>query len=723
MKLQIRQRTLLVVLSCSLLSLLLFSGLTMYSLYQLKQAALLEGDEIAARASSLAETALREQIGSALETTAQDNADKIDLQLGSVRDHIGLLAGAMTQIASHPADYPERHVPEAQRSMAGRTEVYLTYSAEAPLEVSPLELRQEIARTANIADLLQLIQRKLPVADSVYAASKHGFMLQADTHADLFFADSDTNVPSCFEMLERPWYRKAKAADRIIFTDVVRDYHRDASFVGCAAPYYADGVFAGVVGMGCLLKETEQIVLAFRSGGQGISFVLNEAGQIIFSTAAEGELSAVGSIGANGDLRHARQPELSKLAAKVLAGEKGRAELVLEGREYMAAYVPLREVDWCFVMLTPMDSLLAPVLENHQLIADQTQIHIDSLDNKMRQSIFLLFILGAGIAAVVSLAGLRLSDRLVTPIRRLNSQVRAIAQGNMEQEIEVCRTGDEVESLSLTFNAMSRHLKQYIAEIRRTAAERERIAAELQVGADIQQSLLPKAFLADRREFEIYAAMYPAREVGGDFYDFYLLADRYLVISIGDVSGKGIPAAMFMVVTRTLLRNFTLGMDPGEPLSEVIAHVNNSLAGENAAMMFATVFHGILDIRTGHFVYVNAGHNAPLLYRHREDSFAFVRGRHGCMLGIREDTVFPQEEMELQPEDMLFLYTDGVTEAMDAEGQLYSGEALRECLSQSEASAPLPKILQAVRASVGSHAAGTVQSDDIAMLALRYGKK
>jgi len=247
-------------------------------------------------------------------------------------------------------------------------------------------------------------------------------------------------------------------------------------------------------------------------------------------------------------------------------------------------------------------------------------------------------------------------------------------------------------------------------------AKKERIDAELNVATHIQTSMLPHTFPAfpHRAEFDIYATMLPAKEVGGDFYDFFLLDDNTLAVVIADVSGKGVPAALFMVIAKTLIKSNALyGKNP----KDVFEAVNNILCENNEENMFVTAFLGYLDIPSGKFTFANAGHNPPLLRSGKQ--FDWLKTKPGFILACMENMLYKQYEVFLQPDDELFLYTDGVTEAMNNERELFSDPRLLET-ANNYLDLPLKEFTEKLKGEIYKFADGAEQSDDITTLALRY---
>ncbi len=276
-------------------------------------------------------------------------------------------------------------------------------------------------------------------------------------------------------------------------------------------------------------------------------------------------------------------------------------------------------------------------------------------------------------------------------------------------------TGDEIESLSDSFNFMLAELEDYIASLSKMTAEKERIGAELDVARRIQASMLPCIFPAfpDRHEFDIYASMTPAKEVGGDFYDFFLVDDDHLAMVMADVSGKGVPAALFMMISKTLLRSAAQnGLSP----SEVLEKVNSQLCESNDAEMFVTVWLGILEISTGRLKCANAGHEYPAVMR-RGGAFELYKDRHGLVLAAMEDARYREYELALYPGDRLFVYTDGVPEATDASERLFGTDAMLASLNKHKASS-CTELLEGVRADIDAFVGCAEQFDDITMLCI-----
>jgi sigma-B regulation protein RsbU (phosphoserine phosphatase) len=259
-----------------------------------------------------------------------------------------------------------------------------------------------------------------------------------------------------------------------------------------------------------------------------------------------------------------------------------------------------------------------------------------------------------------------------------------------------------------------------IATLKQALQARDQLVAihkELSIANNIQQSILPRKFppFPERTEFDLFAEMIPAKEVGGDFYDFFLIDDGRLGFVIGDVSGKGMPAAIFMAVSRTLIR--AIAMKKSSP-ADCLQQVNDILARENVRSMFVTIFYGVLDWRTGELEYCNGGHNPPF-YIARDGRVAFLEKIGGLALGLVEGSTYQARKMVLQPGEALFLYTDGITEAMDGANNEFSEARLQDFLQQAQAASAAEMIRGAVDA-VRAFAGEAPQADDITALAIKY---
>ena len=318
-----------------------------------------------------------------------------------------------------------------------------------------------------------------------------------------------------------------------------------------------------------------------------------------------------------------------------------------------------------------------------------------------------------------------LRKRVIAPLKQLEevsaSFVESSRQTQDPSRIDFKRadihTGDEMEVLSDALNAMFDDTRRYMTNLLSVTAEKEKIGAELNVATQIQADMLPRIFPAfpDRREFDLYALMHPAREVGGDFYDFFLIDEDHLCMVIADVSGKGVPAALFMVIAKTLIKNQAM---MGDNPADILGKVNEQLCEGNDAMLFVTVWISILTISTGKGIAANAGHEHPVI-RRAGGSYELVVYRHSPAVAAMEGMRFRQHSFELHPGDRLFVYTDGVPEATNAENELFGNERMLDVLNSQPARKP-HALLETMKREIDIFVGEAPQFDDITMLCLDY---
>ena len=317
-----------------------------------------------------------------------------------------------------------------------------------------------------------------------------------------------------------------------------------------------------------------------------------------------------------------------------------------------------------------------------------------------------------------------LNKTMVSPIKKManaakdyiNTKTDASTESSSISELKI-KTGDEIEQLCVSLQTMEHDINAHIENLRTVTAEKERIGAELDVAKHIQASMLPCIFPAfpDRNEIDIYATMEPAKEVGGDFYDFFMVDDTHLAIVMADVSGKGVPAALFMVIGKTLIKDHTT---PGKDLGRVFTEVNRLLCESNSEELFITAFEGVLDLVTGEFVYVNAGHEMPFICK-AGGNFESYKTKSTLFLAGMEGMKYRAGSMMLEPGDKIFQFTDGVTEATDANEKLYGLERLSAILNKEKNGTP-HQILPAVKRDIDKFVGEAPQFDDITMLCLEY---
>ena len=329
------------------------------------------------------------------------------------------------------------------------------------------------------------------------------------------------------------------------------------------------------------------------------------------------------------------------------------------------------------------------------------------------------------LAALVIALVLRfiISHQLVEPVKEISREAKTIVN-NIDSDVEISydskfRNHDEIYDLGTSIKSLHHEIKDYIRELSSVTAEREKIGAELNIAGSIQRVFLPTDF-PDTREYSLYALMDPAKEIGGDFYDFFHIDDAHLAIVAADVSGKGVPASLVMPISKTLIYDH---IKTDRDLSVALTHINDIMYIDDEESMFVTVFAGILDLSTGEFTYVNAGHEPPFISRGGGD-FELVRLSPQVPLGFFGNIEYRTEKMQLEPGDRIFQYTDGVTDATpNSQSGIFFGMNGIEKSLKAHKDLPAKELLTAVKADVDSFQAGADQYDDVTMICLDFKEK
>lgn len=481
------------------------------------------------------------------------------------------------------------------------------------------------------------------------------------------------------------WYKLPKQAGHALWSEPYFDTGGgNALMITHSVPFLKDKAFAGIVTIDLALDELTREVSEIKAERTGYGFLVSRKGQLI----AYPDKTKIMKTNIT-----ALHPEL----ARRLAGHDSgmvKARDPLRDRKSWIFYHYMRSADMAIVVVYPVREVMARVY------------------NLEKTTLWLGFI---GLCALFLLVAL-ISKAISRPIAALAAATNKVAGGDLDVKVPRVWSKDEVQELTETFNKMVVDLRKHIKDLQRTTAEKERISSELNIARDIQMSILPRTFppFPKLKSFDIFARAIPAREMGGDFYDFFLIDDHRLGFVIADVSEKGVPAALFMAISRTLIKaNALQDLDPGTCLT----HVNDLLIPDNESSMFVTLFYGILDLNDGKLAYANAGHNPPLLMRQgKVERLAGI----GCLaLGAWEGTTYPTHHTQLEPCDTLFCYTDGITEAQDGQDRFFTEERLVRLLGdQRDPSAE--ELIESVVEQVKRFTDDAPQFDDITALALLY---
>ncbi len=652
-------------------------------------------------ASDNSQEALQAQAEEYLGRIAQKQALYSNAQLTEISRMVTSLADYIEYLYANEDQYGGRGLPLPDETVDGQaSSKYML----APGVKKTAELDREIELLSNCESIFGPLLEENDLLDNIYAGTESGVSYR--------YSRSNSYDPT-YDPRERGWYQQASAKPgRTVWLDTYLDSYGNTCITAARAFCDEDGGLIGVVASDVKLQALLDEITTAKIGESGYAFVIDKAGTLIahpryFEEGFDMDLAAhVDEDGQSGDLD------------MLMDNTAGLVGLTLDGVDSYLAWHYLGQTGWRLCISVDKAEVVRPAVETKQTIdtmTDQAQETTQKTLSGIMKGFIIFF---AAVGIVVIIISFAVSGSITRPIQKLARNVERIGKGELDKKVDVEST-DEIGGLASAFNKMLDDLNDHIRRLTAVTAEKERIGAELDIATHIQSSMLPCIFPAfpDRPEVDIYASMNPAKEVGGDFYDFFMVDDTHLAIVMADVSGKGVPAALFMVIGKTLIKDHTT---PGRDLGEVFMEVNQLLCEGNGEELFITAFEGVLDLETGQFNFVNAGHEMPFI--RREGKYTPEKIRAGFVLAGMEGTRYKMGTMTLEPGDAIFQYTDGVTEATNANNELYGMERLEAVLNRNADAAP-DALLPAVKADIDAFVGDAPQFDDITMLCLEFKKK
>lgn len=640
-----------------------------------------------------------------LTALASAKAETVDANIQSIMSQVDILASSAQRLYADPAAFKPVPVEPPSDANQGKFVAQIVYAERT----APEDVAEEVGLIGNLTLQMNGVSEFLHGAGTTQIGTESGFIVMCDENSGL-----KTSMGH-LDPVERGWYRMAADSGELTWSEVFEDSFGRGLAVTCGKPVYdSGGALRAVISIGSTLDDIGTSVTGLTIGESGYAFVVDHSGQVIMSRDLTVDLQ--GHVTGIRNLSEDDSDSIRQVAEDIRQGRRGVAEAVFDGVKVYLAYEPMEHMPWTVVTVVRVDEVLAPAMESQDRISALSVQAGNAIDGIIGVT-SLVFLLAIGAAMVCALAlGHFMAKRITQPISHLTEEVERISGGDLQGRIDL-RTGNELQTLAEAFNSMTQRLDAYIRDLTAVTAEKERIGAELNVATHIQSSMLPCIFPAfpERKEFDIYATMAPAKEVGGDFYDFFMVDERHLAIVVADVSGKGVPAALFMVIGKTLIKDHT---QPGADLATVFTQVNDLLCESNSEGLFITAFEGVLDLVTGEFTFVNAGHETPFIAK-AGAPFAPHEIDPGFVLAGLEGMTYPCGSITLEPGDKLFQYSDGVPEATDAHEELYGMERLERVLAAHTGDAP-DHLLPAVKADIDAFVGEAPQFDDITMLCLEY---
>jgi len=704
-KLKIKTKMIVSILGLPLISILIFyygthQGISILGEYSIRNSANL-GDTAALDS----EIALKEQARGYLFQTAMNQAAISNALFEKVETEVEVSAWYASFLWSNPSQskptpyYTWKDSPSDPNAFS-----VCRIAPTASME----KIKQDIRISANIDKLFKSIRDKDRNIKSIYIGTESGL------HRRLPWT---SKRKKSYDPRKRSWYKKAVNSGKIGWTDLYISASEEILMVTCFKPVYdRNKRLIGVIGVDVTLLALNEKIISTQIGDHGYALLIDKKGKVIaHPKLTKGEQKWDETFKTENWLE-SNNEELKKIGQDMVKGKGGIQLCFYDGGNKFIAYAPLKTTNWSIGIVMPVDEIIKPAQNTKNKIisvSKDARKHIQKYLTKLQQVSIYLFV---GMIIIITIVAIKLSKTITKPILALNNGAQIIGRGKLEHRLQI-ETGDELQDLANAFNKMAEDLIIYIKDLQETTAAKEKIESELQIATEIQASMLPRIFppFPDRKEFNIYATMEPAKEVGGDFYDFFFTEKNKLCFLIADVSGKGVPAALFMVISKTLLKTAAmLNLAP----DEILRRVNDLLCPDNDECMFVTVFCAILDTHKGELEYANAGHNPPLIYTGGE-KFEYLKIGKSFVLGAMQDMTFKSEKLILKPNDIFFMYTDGVTEAINPNEELFEDERLQKAISKLK-DENLPEMIKGIREEIKAFEQGAPQFDDITMLALKY---
>ena len=661
--------------------------------------------------ASISESTMRSVLDSNLTQTTQMQAYMDGDIFGDAVRVVNIVADYAGKLFADPDNYPKREVAPPDRSKDGQISVQVL--SEDGVDLSDPGISGKLGLIGNLSDLMAAVYADANV-DSCYCALPDGVMLLVDNHSATKFDDNGEIIP--IPIRQRLWYTGAANTGKLHFTDVTTDIFTGEISIMCSLPIYEDGQLVAVIGADLFLNDISKTVNSTLRSGSFICIV-NQNGHVLFSPQTEGLFRVLPADQAQ-DLRATENAELSGFVSDALSQNTELRLIDIDGEQYYVAGSPIQKVGWAVLSIVPKSLADKPadvmLTQFNAIQSDAT----DAFSSGMSKALITILVLIAVVIAIAIAAAVILSKKIVRPLEAITDRVRSLGGNDLQFFMDdKYRTNDEIEVLAESFAMLSGKTLQYISEVERVTAEKERIGAELSLATRIQADMLPNIYPAfpERPEFDIYASMDPAKEVGGDFYNFFLIDDDHLCVFIADVSGKGVPAALFMMASMIILSN---NAQMGKTPAQILQDTNSAICQNNREEMFVTVWLGILEISTGKLTAANAGHEYPVI-KNPDGLFELLKDKHGFVIGGMNGIRYKEYELQLEPGSKLFLYTDGVPEATSKDKELFGTDRMLEALNEAPDVSP-QETLKNVRKAVDGFVLEAEQFDDLTMVCLEY---
>lgn len=703
----IRSKISWIMIVVSITALLLSVVVSYLGMIETKDKSITSSNKLGDTAASDTRTALINQAKGNLLEGVKSKVEICNEKLLKMTSDVGLIANYMTDIYSNKEKYGSYFVDIPRLENNGVPSLQFSHVAGVTYE----DVKEEVEKAASAYQIFEpLFKEDSDIISSIYFGSPSGFMLSYDKNSGVVY-EEETEDPSSlgnYVITSRDWYIKAVDKGEATLVDTYLDVF-DRLVVSCSAPVYdKDKSVAGVVSMDFLVDDIYDTISSIKFGDNGYAMLVNnQTGLVIASPNLSNENAKE-----NNEYFRNYGNEFDSILQDMQNKKTDVKEVVMSGEEMFLAHTNTYISAWSLVIVLPRSEVVQPADLSYANIIKETDNTAKDIQVILKTMGFVFAIAFILIVFAVFLLTYSFSNKIAAPIKKLTNDVKIISEGNLEYKAEI-NTGDEIELLGNAFNSMTGSLVEYMKNLEVVTADKERIATELNVATTIQASMLPEGKSTSESCY-LYADMHPAKEVGGDFYDYYTTEDNKQWFVMADVSGKGVPAALFMVIAKTLIKNQS--KQSSSP-AKVLEIVNNELCEHNEAGMFVTAFIAKYDKKTNTLEYANAGHNLPLIYRKNKE-YTWLNAKPCFVLAGMENMIYQDMSIEFNEGDKLFLYTDGVTEALNTKEELYSDERLINKLNDDKCKKlnDVEDIVKYIQEDIKEFADGAEQADDITIM-------
>ncbi|MBR2835767.1 MAG: SpoIIE family protein phosphatase [Coriobacteriales bacterium] len=698
----VTRKVILLTLSFAMITLVLCASTFLSAIHVIRSSAVENSQNLGENASSISSEAMIGKLEERMINQVQDKALMAEQKLSAYSDAVLLAASYAHTLLLEPDSYPQKEVARPLSKNAG---TWTMQRALANEEIDYKGLQAQSALLGNMEDVFAPLVENSDNIATIYLGTENGLQIAYDP-----FSDGDAAEESYYEYRDSSWYELGKHADRYAFTDAYQDGYGRGLTITCVAPFTdANGGLVGCVAIDILMRELNASMVNDGIVDPSAAVLIDSHGAYIAGKDIDPATEDAGSVFDD-------DGPLSQAAPEILRRKNGITSVGTGEDAVYISFASIDSTDWILCIMSPVASVISPALSIRESINHNTEGVVATVTQEILNVIQYCLLLSALILLFVTLFAGRSSKKISDPLKQLEADVLRISGGNLDNRTQVV-TDDEIGSLANSFNTMTDSLQRYIANLKEVTAKEERIAGELDVARHIQASMLPRDFegFSAKSEFDLYASMTPAKEVGGDFYDFFYTDENHVCLVMADVSGKGVSAALFMAIAKTLIKNRAqMGGGP----AEILSYANEKLCEGNEAELFVTVWLAIIDLTCGKGLAANAGHEHPVI-RHVDGEYELVKYRHSPAVATMEGIRFREHEFELQPGDRFFVYTDGVAEATNATNELFGTERMLQALNFNVSATP-KELLEHVKAQIDAFVGESDQFDDITMLSFYY---